>query len=87
MEDDYVPPTMRNQKKSYVFDHSNHKTIPKTQLTETIKLMKKTEIMEELLGINHYNDISAKDYSIGTYNCNEADYYLYQMNIYFGFII
>lgn len=76
-----------------LFEQSNHLSnndISKTQHVEVNKLINSinaintSNIIEELIAIK--KNSSLKDYVVNAYNCNQASYFLYHANIYFGFL-
>ena len=61
------------------------KTVNSIQLKKISETIKSNNILSEI-SHNYKKNISIKDYVAGGYECNQADYFLYHANIYFGFI-
>jgi hypothetical protein len=62
-----------------------NKTIPIKKLIDTVNILEGMDMIKELADANPQEKVAHHDCDIGTYFCNETDYYVHYADICFGF--
>lgn len=83
--DEYADKDFTMFNKSLEEELNTDETFPVNKLTETIELFQEYDVPTMLSELNDKR-VCFKDYTVGAYQCNEANYHLQFSNIYFGFV-
>lgn len=65
---------------------NNEFLINKNKFKDAINFLVKNNIIEKIKSLDYDKKISNKDYTSGTFFCNETHFYISVCNIYFGFV-